>query len=204
MCGGTIISSRWVMTEAYCVERATTYHVFFGQLNYTTNFDSSEAIISNRAITHPLFNNPSWLANNIGLIQLPTDIELGSLTVNAVTLPWDLEKDLTLVKTNFVGFRNLDEVYQERWNNLQVITDEECSNTTTIDGTVLCTLGTSFNELQTPCYVLDGSALAYYLNGTWTQIGIGSITSCQADVPARFTRVTLFLDWIAAVTGISE
>lgn len=191
------------MTEAYCVKRAATFHVYFGEINFTTDFDSSEAIISNRAITHPLFNNPSSLANNIGLIQLLTDIELGSLTIKAVSLPWDLEKDLTLVKTNFVGFRNIDQVYQQRWNNLQVINDEECSNLTNIDGTVICTLGTSFNELQTPCYVIDGSALAYYLNGTWAQIGVGSINSCQANVPARFTRVTLFLEWIAAVTGIS-
>lgn len=192
------------MTEAYCVERAITFHVYIGEVNYTTDFDSSEAIISNRGITHPLFNNPSWLANNIGLIQLPNEIELGSLTVKAVTLPWDLEKDLTLVKPNFVGFRNIDEIYQQRYNILQVITDEECSNMITTDGTVLCTLGPSFNELQTPCYVLDGSALAYYLNGTWTQIGIGSITSCQIDVPARFTRLTLLLGWISAVTGITK
>lgn len=191
------------MTEAYCLERATIFHVYFGETNYTTDFYSSYAIISNRAIIHPLFNNPSRLANNIGLIQLPNDIELGSLSIKAVSLPWDLEKDLTLVKTNFVGFRNIDEVYQQRWNNLQVITDEECSNLTNIDGTVMCTLGTSFNKLQTPCYVIDGSALAYYLNGTWTQIGVGGMTSCQLHVPARFTRVTLFLEWIAAVTGIS-
>lgn len=65
----------------------------------------------------------------------------------------------------------------------------------------MCTLGTEFNVDQAPCGLNDGSALAYFSNSSWIQIGIGSWPSCGSD-PGKFTRVTSYLDWVSAVTGV--
>lgn len=88
---------------------------------------------------------------------------------------------------------------------MQIISDEECSNfTQTNNGNILCTFGTAVNDIQSPCGLNDGSALAFVSNNTYVQIGIGSWPSCRNDEPGQFTRVSSYLDWISAVTGISN
>lgn len=99
-CGGTIISPRFVMTEAFCGIAPTSYHLYFGDTNFPHN---SAPVISNAFIAHPLFNNPSWLSNNIALIQLPSAIFFG-LSVQAIKLPWE-DVDVTSLHTFFVGAR---------------------------------------------------------------------------------------------------
>jgi secreted trypsin-like serine protease len=42
-------------------------------------------------------------------------------------------------------------------------------------------------------------------DGIWTQVGIvsfGAAAGCTVGYPVGFTRVTKFLSWISAVTGI--
>lgn len=71
-CGGTIISPSFVMTEAFCGTGPTSYHLYFGNTNFSSENENPQ--ISNVFIRHPLFNSPSWLSNNIALIQLSTPI----------------------------------------------------------------------------------------------------------------------------------
>lgn len=104
VCSGSIISSNWVMTEAFCGITSNSFHLYFGNTNFSESLNSSEAIISNRFITHPLFQPSSWLENNIGLIQLPVNIEF-STDVRAITLPWNTFDEVS-VNTYLVGSRS--------------------------------------------------------------------------------------------------
>lgn len=89
---------------------------------------------------------------------------------------------------------------------MQTISDERCSTfpQTTNNGKVLCTWGTDDNERQSPCRLNDGPVLAIVSNKSFVQIGIGSWPSCRRDTPGRFTRVSSYLEWITAHTGISN
>lgn len=102
---------------------------------------------------------------------------------------------------------NLDipEQFSEiRWEFLQIITPEECLNFREPDGTTMCTLGTDHNVDQAPCGLNDGTALAYFSNSSWIQVGIGSWPSCSSNYPGIFTRVSVYLSWVSAVTGITN
>lgn len=88
VCGGSIISSNWVMTEAFCGLTSSSWHLYFRETLYSHhNLDSSEAIISNEFIMHPLYNQPNFIDNNIGLIKSSSNIEL-TMGVEAIALPW--------------------------------------------------------------------------------------------------------------------
>lgn len=101
-CGGTIISPRFVMTEAFCGTVATRFHIHFGITDFSSLIDP---MISDVFIPHPLYDSSYYLANNIGLILLPTSI-IFSTSVQAITLPWVLVEEST-VHTFFVGTRPL-------------------------------------------------------------------------------------------------
>lgn len=85
---------------------------------------------------------------------------------------------------------------------MQIITDEECNLQGNFNERIMCTIGTFYNQNQGPCYVNDGAVLAYFSNSSWIQIGIGSLPACSSTLPGLFTRVSVFIEWIAAVTGI--
>jgi secreted trypsin-like serine protease len=60
------------------------------------------------------------------------------------------------------------------------------------------------------CLVLqgdNGGPLVYReKDGVYTQVGIGTflaVVGCQIGHPASFTRVTSYLSWISAKTGIA-
>lgn len=87
---------------------------------------------------------------------------------------------------------------------MQVLRKEECAASVE-HSTSLCTLGPSFNLEQNPCSLNDGSALAYFINSTWVQVGISSLPSyCDSTVAGIFTRVDQYINWISAVTGINQ
>ena len=52
----------------------------------------------------------------------------------------------------------------------------------------------------------NGSPLVYLeKDGNYTQVGIGTflaVVGCQSVYPAGFTRLTSYLSWISAKTGI--
>lgn len=103
VCGGSIISSNWVMTEAFCGGTSSSWHLYFGKTSYSQSLDSSEAIITNQFIKHPLYNQPEFLDNNIGLIQSSRNIEL-TMWVEAITLPWAAFNE-AYISTYYVGTR---------------------------------------------------------------------------------------------------
>lgn len=75
---------------------------------------------------------------------------------------------------------------------------------TTITSTVTVTLQ------RIDCLLLQGDSgdpLVYFeSDGVYTQVGIASFVAsggCQQGLPAGFTRVTSYLDWISSNTGIA-
>lgn len=192
------------MTSAYCGRFSDSFHVLYGYSNFTMG--SAAAIVSNIFIPHPLFNNPSQLANNIALIQLPTQIVFSEV-VQPIRLPID-SVDESSLHTFFVGTRSVASIFEMRWHFSQVITTEECDTLVYLqylDATTMCTVGPIFNLNQKPCSLVDGAVLAYFVNNTWIQAGMQSVrgSNCDSTSADIFTRVDQFIPWISAVTGLT-
>lgn len=99
-CLGTLISSSWVFTTAYCnIIRSNdefipingVFRVSLGAVNIT---ESSIVMISSKFVTHFEFDVLRNL-NNAALIQLPNEV-IFSDQVKPIALPWNLPNvDLT-------------------------------------------------------------------------------------------------------------
>lgn len=67
----------------------------------------------------------------------------------------------------------------------------------------MCTFAMEQNPMHTPCGASPGTALANFINGTWTMVGSGADQMCGNTIPIRWNRITDYLPWINEVTGLT-
>lgn len=196
---GSIISPKWILTDALSARQSTEYHLFFGNISYPLN-EAEPSMISHKYIEHYEYMYPNFYSNNIGLIELPTELELGGYirSIDLPSAPVDNEFFFPYL-TYYVGHLRVEGTLQERWNNLEVIPDEECANT---DRSLMCAGGTYKNMHQGPCTLLLGSPLAYAADEGWKLIGLRNLHYCTSELPAQFTRVGRYLSWIKDYAGV--
>ncbi|XP_059468623.1 trypsin alpha-3-like [Neocloeon triangulifer] len=203
ICGGAIISSRWVITTAQCAEKIYTRD---GWIVDGTLEASKPGSIREKAevVFHPDYNNPVGYAD-IALIRVSKDFFLDDntkpVTLSSIPILIGETGKVSGWGATYFGGPNSDVLM---YLHLPVIDHTNCSvNLAEVNYQVhndqYCA-GEIGNDAAT-CTVDAGGPMVS--NNYGTLIGLVSRNSCTYDGrPTVFTNVGYYRDWINSVTGV--
>ncbi|KAH8313035.1 hypothetical protein KR067_010505 [Drosophila pandora] len=203
-CGGSIIAANWLVTAAHCTDGAESVTASYGA-TVRTSPKFTQTISSSDFIQHESYVS-LVVRNDISLIKTPT-ISFSS-SINKIALPAIASSYSTYVgKTAVASGWGLTSdsatavASHLQYTDLTVITNDVCAKTF---GTLIVTsrvICVDTPNAQSTCQGDSGGPLA--LDDTLIGItSFGSADGCEAGAPAAFTRVTYFLDWIKANSGV--
>ncbi|XP_011185319.3 brachyurin [Zeugodacus cucurbitae] len=212
-CGGSIISDRWIIGAAHCTEALIAgVNVYVGAFNRLDRKEAGQHVIyvtRKHIILHENYDDIE-LTNDLVLIKLPVPLEFTEF-IQPVKLPKreavneSFENEIAIASGwGIISDDDFKPTDILRWIDVPIISNTECNSWIygSIHSTNIC-IGT--DNYKSTCHGDAGGPLVLAKDSTL--IGVASyniIYSCEIGGPAPFTRVTSYLDWIEAKTGISS
>ncbi|XP_017003409.2 brachyurin [Drosophila takahashii] len=209
-CGGSLISDRYMLTAAHCVEKAVAITFYLGGVQ---RLAPRQLLQTNNPEVH---FHPAWncqtLENDIALIRLPEEAILCD-SIKPIRLPGisSSNSNYEYVPAVASGWGRLNDESAAISDSLRYVarfveSNEDCRYSyANIRSTNICMDTTGG---RSTCTGDSGGPLIYNDPNLNTDVLIG-ITSygkksgCTKGYPSVFTRVTAYLDWIGEVSGVS-
>uniref|UniRef100_A0A182RL94 Peptidase S1 domain-containing protein n=1 Tax=Anopheles funestus TaxID=62324 RepID=A0A182RL94_ANOFN len=213
LCGGSVLTRNFILTAAHCVvgEEASTLALggvaIMGAHNRTGREDSQQRIrfTTNGILRHPLYV-ASNLRNDISIVRLESSIFYTD-RIQPIRLPArsDVRQFAGFIGTVSGYGRTSDSSWAIsdvlRYTSNAIMTNAECIGrwgSANIGNQNVCLWGTGG---RSSCHGDSGGPLAVQDGGGPLQIGVISFVSasgCAVGKPSVYTRVSSYVDWIAA------
>ncbi|NP_001166086.1 serine protease 68 precursor [Nasonia vitripennis] len=210
VCGGSILSSRWVLTAGHCIaNKPQKFFVVFGVVDksgfgYDYITGDGVSMISTQGALHPGYGEGQ---HDIGLLYMPKDIPFSD-TVQPIRLAGkSYQRQSFASQMGHVYGWGKDEqdgraISKLKYGRVPIISNGMCRRTWSVDYTHVCTDSSTGQDV---CQGDSGGPLVVLeADDEPLQVGIVSYgdAGCPSSRPSVFTRVSAYTTWIKRVTGI--
>nr|XP_051708504.1 serine protease 44 [Oryctolagus cuniculus] len=211
VCGGSLISSRWVLTAAHCILGYEDYTVKLGGHSLRPPSTNSVMVPVRDIVIHQEFNSVS-MSHDLALALLAFSVNF-SLYIQPVCLP---EKLVDVDSGTACWVTGWGRLAPNSWMpspmELQEV-EQDIIPYNICNAQFQKELGLSSNIVRkgmicgyrhkgkSPCWGDSGGPLVCEFNETWIQVGIVSwgIACGKTFLPAVYTQVSEYRDWIKTI-----